>query len=165
MRIDLGKLPKKLKQLKGGKLISILLLLIMVLSTITGFALQAMTTGNRDTGQDTVELPGTNIIDYELTAEQKDQLVRDGKTVMEYRYQLACDNCTAERGYLGAFVNEYPDQLFLQEIADNTAPQSRLEISSFYGRRLLTSPTPDDMLEALCGIMADPPVRCVTMGL
>lgn len=165
MRIDLGKLPKKLKQLKGGKLISILLLLIMLLSTITGFALQALTTDNQGAGQGSVQLPDTNIIDYELTAEQKDQLIRNGKTVMEYRYQLACDNCTTERGYLGAFVNEYPDQLFLQEIVDNSAAQSRLEISSFYGRRLLTQPTPDDMLDALCNIMADPPPRCVTMGL
>ena len=165
MRIDLGKIPKKLKKLKGTRLLSLLLLLLMLGSTITGFALQSLNFGNQDTTQKTVELPDTNVIDYELTPEQKEQLIRDGKTVMEYRYQLICENCTAERGYLNAFVNEYSDQLFFQDIVDDAATQSRLEISSFYGRRLLMQPTPEDIIEALCAVMADPPVRCVTIGV
>jgi hypothetical protein len=165
MRIDLGKIPKRLKKLKGKRFISFLLLLLMLGSTITGFALQAFTTGNRPVTEEPVELPDTNMVDYALTAEQRDLLIRQGKTVMEYRYQIGCEDCRLERAYLSSFVNELSPQLFLQEIVDGSAAQSRLEMSSFYGRQVLTEPTADDMFEALCAVMADPPVRCVTMGL
>lgn len=167
MWIDLSNLSKKFKRFSGVKLISIILLLIMLGSTVTGYLLQALSTWGRNADQTEVELPDTNIIDYSLTGEQKDLLVGMGKTVMEYRHPLTCiGNCSFQKAYIESAVAEFSDQLFLQEIVDDAvAGRPTLELSSFYGRRMLTDPSQEEVLEALCRIMADPPVRCVTMGM
>jgi len=162
MRIDLGK---ALKKLKGVKLLSLLLLLLMLASTVAGFVLQAFNWRRQTNDGQEIELPDTNIIDYVLTAEQKDYLIRQGRTIIEYRYRLACQDCANQRIYLESAAGEFSDQIFLQEIVDDTVTNSTLEISSFYGRRSLANPSNDDILNALCAIMADPPVRCVTRNV
>ena len=159
MRIDLSK---PFKKFKGIKFVSLILLLLMLGSTVTGFVLQAIGLNRQGNDEVEIELPDSNIIDYELTKEQKDYAIRQGKTVMEYRYQLMCEICADQRAYLQSAASELSDQILLQEIVDDSVDSSRLEISSFYGRRLLSDPSAEQILDALCEIMADPPVRCVT---
>jgi len=156
-------LKKLSKRFKGKKLVSLILLLIMAASTLTGFALQALSWKERS--ESIVEIPKSNIITYELTPEQTNYLVRQGKTVIEYRYQLVCENCDLQRSSLEALTNEFSDQLFLQEVIDSSATKPRIEMLSFYGRRLLSDPPADDILDALCAIMANPPARCITRNI
>lgn len=162
MRIDLRKI---FKRMKPGRFLAIVLLLIMLASTITGFALQSLNLNRQDAEQRIVEIPTSNVIDYELTNEQKEFLMRQGKTILEYRYQLVCDNCATQRAYLQAATNELSDQIFLQEIVDDGVTRPTLEMSSFYGRQSFADPTTDQIFDGLCAIMANPPVRCVTKNV
>lgn len=162
MQIDLRKIFRRAKL---GKLVAILLLLLMLGSTVTSFALQAFNRGRQNGNQESVELPESNIVDYEITDEQKSYLMRQGKTILEYRYQIACANCAEQRAYIEAAANEFSDQIFLQEIVDSQAIRPILEMNSFYGRLSLDDPSTEEILDGLCEIMADPPVRCVTRNI
>ena len=112
-----------------------------------------------------MEVPEGNIIDYELTAEQRNYMIKQGTTILEYRYPLVCESCTAQKAYLEYAINEFPDQLFLEEILDNSRADSILSVASYYGSTRLESLSNDDMFNALCEFMVNPPIRCATVSV
>ena len=151
-------------KLDSKKYISILLLLLIVGSTAAYSILQSFGWGG-GTAAAQVELPAKNVIDYELTAAQKDYAARQGKTLLEYRYPFVCANCTAQKGYLEFMVSKFPGQLLLQEVSDDSLPKPTLDVISYYGSRTLTDPPQDDMFSALCDMMVQPPVSCATRNV
>lgn len=155
------RLRRKAKKMKWSSMVSIVLLLLMLGSTVTGFVLQALSSGT-DEIKDQVEIPAGNIVNYELTVDQRNELMRRGMTLVEYRYQYVCENCDIHRGFLASAISEYPEQIFVQEILDDTLEKPVLEMSSLMRREILTDPSSDDIMAALCDVMVDPPVRCVT---
>ncbi|MFH1623351.1 MAG: hypothetical protein ABIA12_02430 [Candidatus Aenigmatarchaeota archaeon] len=146
------------------KYISIVLLLLIVGSTAAYSIMQSFGWGGGATYKQ-VELPANNVIDYELTAAQKDYAARSGKTLLEYRYPMMCANCTEHKAYLEFFVSKFPDQLLLQEISDNSVSRPSLDVTSYYGSRTLTDPSVDGMFGALCDTMVQPPVSCATRNV
>jgi len=149
----------KLK-LDSKKWISILLIVLTLGSTAAYGLVQSFAWGSTSQAQTT--LPSTPIVEYALTAAQKDYAVRLGKTVLEYRSALACSSCAQQKAYVEFFVNKYSDQLLLQEITDNSLQTSTLGALSYYGSRTLPNPNQDQIFGLLCDMMVQPPVSCAT---
>ncbi len=161
MKIRLGGANRK-------KYISLILVVLTIGSTLAFSALQALQSWlqpNGGGGVATPELPSDNVVQYAITAEQRNYMIRTGMTVIEYRYKLACAECANQRGYVEAAARDFPTQVFVQEIVDNSANNSTLAMTSYYGDRSLSNPTFDEMFEALCELMVEPPVACATRNV
>lgn len=149
-------------KLNSKKFVSILLLVLTLGSTAAFGLLQARGNGGETTQ---VELPASSVIEYALTAAQKNYAIRMGRTLLEYRYPLACSSCAEQRAYLEFLVSKYPDQLLLQELSDNSLSKPTLEALSYYGSRTLADPSQEAIFNLLCDTMVQPPVSCATRNV
>jgi hypothetical protein len=148
-------------KLNSKKFVSMLLLVLTLGSTAAFGLMQSFTWGNGgETAQ--VELPADSVIEYALTAAQKNYAIGLGRTLLEYRYPLACSSCAEQRAYLEFLVSKYPDQLLLQELSDNSLSKPTLGALSYYGSRTLTDPSQEAIFNLLCDTMVQPPVSCAT---
>lgn len=150
-------LDMKLK-LDSKKYISILLIVLTLGSTAAYGLVQSFAWGSSSQAQ--TELPATSVVNYALTAAQKDYAVRLGRTVLEYRYALKCSDCAQQKAYVEFFTDKYSDQLLLQEITDNSLQSSTLNALSYYGTRTLANPTQEQIFGLICDMMVQPPVSC-----
>ncbi len=103
-----------------------------------------------------IELPTSNIIDYDLTVEQKSYLLRNGKTVIEARYYTGCTEC--QLSYLESLANQYSDQVILEELLTN---KYEITIISYFGQEDLANATQNQIFNSLCKLMVSPPPICV----
>lgn len=148
------------------KYASLILIFLMAGSTLAYSALQAFRNlGQPDEGAQVPDLPTSNVVNYEITAEQRSYMLQLGKTILEYRYKLGCTECANQRAYIEAAAREFPNQIFVQELIDNTANNPTLSITSYYGHELLTSPSNERVFDALCELMLQPPIRCATRNI
>jgi len=148
------------------KIMSMFLLIILLGSTLGTAVLQAFgwNANNRNTAQQ-IEIPETNIINYELSSAQETYLIGQGVTVLRYKYSMSCAPCDWQRTYLESNVNGFPRQLFLQEIVDNSQTEPSLYITSYYGSKTLNNPTNEEIFDSLCDLMFNPPVVCATRNV
>ncbi len=144
----------KLKFNKTLVLALIVMFLMVGSSVIYGF-LQVITPASQESQ---VELPSTNIVDYELTPDQVALLLRKGKTVMRYEYSLNCMECLSQKTLLEQLTNQFPDQIYLQEIVTNSVS---LKMNSYYGEKTIKNITQDTVVDGICQLMTSPPVGCV----
>jgi hypothetical protein len=105
-------------------------------------------------------LPGTNIIDYELTAQQEDLLLQNGKVVAKFTYSINCLECLQQKSYLESFARQYSNQIFLVEISNATVHTSALHANSLRGYETLANVTQENILDVFCELMLQPPVDC-----
>jgi hypothetical protein len=146
------------------KYASLILIFLMLLSTVSFGLLQSIR-GLVQPTETEVNLPDTNIVNYQITAEQKNRMIKIGKTILEYRYRLGCTECSTQRAYIESAVAEFPDQIFLEELVDNSVSNSTLSISSYYGEKHLNNPSNEDILDKLCELMIEPPIICATRNI
>jgi hypothetical protein len=140
------------------------MIFLMVGSTLAYAILQSFTPSQPE--EEGIELPEQNIIDYRLTTEQYHYLLRAGKTIVEFEYSLACDECRDTKTWLEAATNEFSNQMLLIElvVSDSDAlPIVRIESS--YGRIVLSKPTTDEIMNSFCNLLTEPPIRCATSGI
>lgn len=148
------------------KYASLILMLLMLGSTLAYTALQAFRNWQQpNEAVSAPELPSTNVVDYEITPEQRNYMLRLGRTILEYRYQLSCTGCAAQRAYIETAAGEFSNQIFVEEIVDATVAEPILSMTSYYGDKLLTNPSNEDVFDALCELMVEPPVRCATRNI
>ncbi len=107
-----------------------------------------------------VELPETNIINYQLDANLKDALIQYGATIITFEYNLGCNNCVDQKYALEFFANEYKEQTWLEEILDDMLDESIITISSVYGEDILADANETEIVNSLCRLMVTPPVAC-----
>jgi hypothetical protein len=141
------------------------LLLVLTLGSTAAFGLlQSFAWGN---GGETahIELPAESVVDYGLTAAQKNYAVGIGRTLLEYRYPMSCPSCAEQGAYIEFLVSKYPDQLLLQEISDNSLSKPTLNALSYYGTRTLADPSQESIFNTLCDMMVQPPVSCATRNV
>jgi hypothetical protein len=145
---------------------SLILMFLMLGSTLAYSMLQAFRNWQQPQENTSVpELPASNVIDYAVTAEQRNYMLRIGRVVLEYRYQLTCTECADQRVYIEAVAREFPDQIFVQEIIDPGAAEPTLSITSYYGSKFLADPSNEETFDALCDLMTDPPIACATRNI
>lgn len=145
----------------------VLILAIMVGSTIAYPILQGVFYGFG--GQ--TKLPENNILDYELTLQQKYLALSEGKIILNYRYNLTCPNCLELRDYLEqlATSQQFREQMILEKIMSNET-KPILNITGFKieeNRIVLDFRTLQDenltqnaIFDAVCELMLEPPVDC-----
>ncbi len=107
-----------------------------------------------------VTLPETNIINYQLDTSLRDALIQYGATVITFEYNLGCDNCVNQKAALEFFANEYKQQIWLEELLDDTLDKSKIIISSIYGEDSLIDANETQIVSSLCKLMVAPPATC-----
>lgn len=144
--------------MKKSAIIGIFFIVLMLGSTIAYSIMSAIRTPQ---SQDETKLPDTNIIDYNLTANQEEILLQNGRVIARFTYSINCLECLQQKSYLESFAKQYSDQIFLEEIKDATVQNSTLAVNSLRGSDTLTNITQENVLNVFCDLMLQPPVDCV----
>lgn len=133
---------------------------IMFLSSIVAIFLQAYYFFPQQSQQQT-QLPNANIINYDLSDNQKNMLKQQDKTLMIFQYPQNCSECAQQKSLLESFVTSSPfsDQLFLEELG-NSQDNSTLYIDGVYWQNTLTSITQDTVTQSLCNAVFTQPTFC-----
>jgi hypothetical protein len=143
-----------------------LFIFLMTASMFAGPLLQSFSGGN---GEKKTELPTTSIVEYELTTEQESQLKLNGKTIIKFYHNLACESCLTEKQFFESLTTqkEFSDQIMLEEItSNNTAELPSASIYSYIGQKFLVKGyTQNDVIDALCSVMIKPPVLCAVKNV
>ena len=149
-------------------LLGVFLIGTMLFSVFAGPLLQSSNT------QSNLDLPKTNIIDYQLDTKVKNAFMQYGVTIITFDYNLGCENCIAQKSTLEFFANEYKPNLnkpeitiegiygkiFLEELVDESLDKSKITITSIYGKDELTDANETGIVSSLCNLMVSPPVAC-----
>ncbi|MEM5766305.1 MAG: hypothetical protein QW423_01565 [Candidatus Aenigmatarchaeota archaeon] len=115
------------------------------------------------------KLPEGNIIDYELDLNQKNLVLRQGMTLVEFFYGKNCTYCQEKISFLESIVNNYKDKVFLEKILVNGS-ESKLHFIGFnitenriyLQEKFLEGDniTEENVMGILCEIMIYPPIEC-----
>lgn len=146
--------------MKKSSLIGIFLLLLMVSSSLIYFISSII---SRPT------LPEGNVVDYELDAQQKNLVLRQGKVLMEFFYGKNCQDCQEKIYFLEDFAKEYSDKTFLEKILVNESiPKLHFigfnitENRVYLEEKLLEGEnvTEKNVKDIFCEVALYPPVEC-----
>lgn len=139
---------------RTASIIALFLIFIMVGSSVAFSILQSVRTPKAE-----LELPNTNIINYELKPEVENYLIQNGRTIIRLDYALACVECLNRKAFLESAANQFSDQIMLVEIVTTESIPS-LTATSIYGQRSLSNVTEEEIVDVLCELMVKPPVFC-----
>lgn len=134
--------------------IGLFLIATMLFSTFAYAVIQSLYPKN------TAKLPTSNIVDYALDSGLVNALIQYGQTVITFEYNMVCNNCINQKAGLEFFANEYKNQIWLEELVNESLDASTITISSPYGSERLTDADDTQIFESLCRLMAAPPVSC-----
>jgi hypothetical protein len=113
----------------------------------------------------TVTLPKENVINYRLTQEQEDYAVKLGKTVINFEYDANCEVCLEQKELLEKIATENKDQIILQEVSMGLGNFTKLRFISYYGEKILRNASENEIWDALCILMINPPTYCALRGI
>lgn len=139
---------------RTASIIALFLVFIMVGSTVAFSILQSVRSPKTE-----LELPSTNIVNYELKPEVESYLIQNGKMIIKFDYALACVECLNRKAFLESVANQFSDQIVLVEIVTNEDTPSLTAIS-IYGQRSVGNVTEEEVVNVLCDLMINPPVFC-----
>ena len=155
-----------------AKPLGILLVMFMLVGgfSIVPYVLQAPF--YKPTTPTNVQLPTTNIVDYELTPEQETEILRQGKTIIRFEYNITCENCLEIQSVLEQLANsnKFKDQVVLEEIKSPSGDLPKVNIIGFtIGDNQINvdqnnlqgvNVTESGIINSLCSLMIQPPVEC-----
>jgi len=140
---------------KKMKIIALFFIVLMFGST---FAYGLMSLFSQPTNQ--LQIPQDKILLYELNEQQKTYLLRRYYTLIEYRYSSGCLECIDMKNELERITFNSDGQIYLQEILSEGS--DRITIKSLNGAKTITKPTANETQEAVCNILLQRPMWCVT---
>jgi len=143
---------------KKMKIMALFFIFLMFGSTI---AYGIMSLFNQPTDQ--LQIPQDKILNYELSEQQKTYLMRSYFTLIEYRYSSGCLECIDMKNNLERITINSEGQIYLQEILSDGS--DRVTITSLNGAKTITNPTVNETQEAVCSILLQKPIWCVTTQL
>ena len=143
---------------KKMKIIALFFIVLMFGST---FAYGIMSLFNQPSDQ--LQIPQDKILNYELNEQQRTYLLRRYYTLVEYRYPSGCIECVDMRGELEKITMNSDGQIYLQEILSDGS--DRITITSLNGAKTITKPSINETQEAICNILLQRPIWCVTSQL
>jgi hypothetical protein len=135
--------------------IALVFMFLMVASTFAFTALQSFKGAGPSSS---ASLPSTNVINYELTAAQENTAITSGYTLAKFYHYSACSDCAFKMSFLEYMAKQYPTQIFLEEIETNRT--TSLIMTSYIGQKTFANATQDQMLNAFCSLMSNPPAVC-----
>jgi len=111
--------------------------------------------------EEQTQIPNEKIINFELNAQQRALLLQKYYTLIEYRYYNGCLECADTKNNLESLTVNSDDQIYLQEIASDTSSVS-VSIMSLRGQKTLNDPTNEEIQTAICNLIVNRPLWCVT---
>ena len=156
-------------KVKSALLILVLFMLVGGFS-IVPYVLQAAFY-NPSTPQKT-EVPDSKVVDVELTPQQENAILQQGKVIIRFEYDLTCEKCLETQNILGQLVNlkQFENQIFVEEIKSTSSNLPKVNIIGFVtdsnqirvGEKTLQgmNVTETEIINSLCGLMLQPPVEC-----
>lgn len=146
-------------RIKNSKaIIGLFLIFIMFGSSIAYAAIQPVL---QPTTQEQIEVPQIGTIqNKELTQSQENLLLSRGVTILKFSYNPSCTDCMGNKTFVESILgsSEFGNQVILVETASDSS--TKLEIVSFYGQKTITNLYQDDIVGALCELVAMPPYQC-----
>ncbi len=111
-----------------------------------------------------LDLPQSNILENDISDEIKSYLIRNGKTLIELEYDKTCLECQDTRFFLESAANQFSDQIILIELeSSNEAPT--ITMSSYFTQKNMINATNEELMDALCEALVEPPVVCATRNI
>jgi len=107
-----------------------------------------------------VTLPSSNVVEYELTPEQENLALQNGKTILKFYYTQACIQCINQKPFLESIASQFGDQIILEEVINQNERPSTLLVFSYYSQKNLFNATADQIINAVCDVMLNPPASC-----
>lgn len=147
--------------IKKTGIIAIVIMFLMVGSTLAYSFLQSVRTPK--TNQ--TSLPEKNIIDYELTLDQENTLIQNGVTVAKFSYSTSCIECLQYKSSLESLTNQFSNQMILEEISGNTDMSLTLTSLRNPSGIMLKNMTNDNIANALCKVLTQPPIGCAVRNV
>jgi hypothetical protein len=147
-------------KLKLDKKIGVIALAVFFIFLMVGsmFVPGAMQPSNSN--GNSVKLPDTNVVEYELTPDQENLAVQDGKTILKFYYTQSCIECINQKPFLEAVANQFSDQIILEEVINQNERPSTLLVFSYYSQKNLFNATSGQIIDTVCNIMLKPPASC-----
>ncbi len=139
--------------------IGLFLIATMLFSTFAYAIIQSFSSPSQN-----LQLPETNIINYQLDPNLRAALLQYGVTLMTFDYNLVCEDCVNQKSNLEFLANEYKEQIFLEEIRDDSLSVSKLTVESVYGKDELVGANETQIFHSLCKLMVAPPVSCALIS-
>ena len=150
-----GKKGKKYKLDKKNMLISLFFIFLLGGSIVT-YALMSSLRSQQSVKP--IEIPQTNVINFELTTEQEMYLIQRGITIIKLYSKKDCVECIEWRKESENLADMISNQIMLEEIDSD---ENRIVIYSIRGSKDLLSPKEKDITRAVCELLWDPPGWCV----
>jgi len=145
---------------KKTKTMAFFFIILMFGSTFAYAILSSF--GGQDEGSQ-ISIPQDKVLNYELNDQQKTTLLRGYYTLIEYRYSSGCMECISMKNELERITFNSDGQIYLQEILSDGS--DRVTIKSLNGAKTITKPTINETQEAVCNLLLQRPIWCVTSQL
>lgn len=142
---------------ESRKAIAIFFILIMLGSTLAFAILNAFSPQQKSFG-----IPNERILNYRLTDRQREILIPNGFTLIEYSYPSNCFECLEVKKSLEDATQNSDNQIFLQELTISENETSVLTITNILNQTIIENPTLDNAIKAVCGLLINTPLWCVT---
>ena len=110
-----------------------------------------------------LQIPQDKILNYELNEQQRTYLLRNYYTLIEYRYLSGCLECIDMKNELEGITMRSDGQIYLQEILSEGS--ERITITSLNGEKTIIEPTINETQKAVCNLLLQRPIWCVTSQL
>lgn len=148
-------------------IVAIIFIIIMMGSTIAYVFIQAYQFGTGPSSTSAkATLPGTSIIDYELSIDQESLALSQGKTVIKYSYSPTCTKCLTIENQLEGVVNQLGSQVFLERlIMQNTNQTDVLTMTSSQNSKIYDNPTTNNIIDGMCSVLVQPPLDCTLRNI
>jgi len=144
---------------KKNKTIAFLFIILMFGSTFTYAMLNYF-----GKTEEKLEIPEQKILNYELNEQQKKTLLPRGYTLILYSYTTGCLECIDVKKDLESITQNSDGQIFLQEVIKNEGVPT-ITISSLNGGKTINSPTNSEVENAICNIIVQRPLWCVSQQI
>jgi len=132
---------------------------ILMLTSVAGFALMNVYTGPQE-----VEIP--SVIEQPLSPQDRVQILRTGKVLIEYLYPEDCSGCNEKIALYQSFVNNFKNYAVL-ELVEVPANQTTDRIIGNYGDtiELGNVTSSNELMWIFCSVAIVQPKECLMMEI
>ncbi len=89
----------------------------------------------------------SNVVNYKLDEQTRDNLILYGKTVVTFEYNSTCEVCIDQKSYLESFTERNKDQVVLEVVENPATKTSNITFESKKGFKEMSTDTADYYIE------------------